>query len=315
MGSRGTRGSHVGYPTVSSSGSDAETEVILEPHTDKPVGRPSRHRRVAGVAAVVLILCGAIAVFTRGRDAGPPRFVPTYVPGAFSSDPSVWSFASAPGDRRATEYGHVGPDGRLDHWLQLRTAASFQEPIGEPDMTRDGRQLWFEGHPIGELRGFVDIDGCGMVWFWGTVGGDALVDALFAATCSDGFPTITPFEDMRVLCRENDEDQMWALSAPATNQPGYDFLRMEAFHNDCPVETSTGLVTGVERFKRIGGRRVAIWTNDGRAGATFRADDHTIVLTMYIDPDRGYDIDVEITRVLEGLRRVSTAEWRALEHG
>ena len=34
---------------------------------------------------------------------------------------------------------------------------------------------------------------------------------------------------------------------------------------------------------------------------------------MNINPALGYDIDVEITRVLKGIRRVSTDEWRALQ--
>lgn len=122
-------------------------EIPLEPLVVEPPRRRRRWRLV-GVATVALLASGAAALFTRGRDTSPPHLAPTYLPAAFSPDPTVWSFASEPGAEPTADYGHVGPDGRLDRWLQLQTSTGG-DPQYEMFEERDGRRLWIGGHARG----------------------------------------------------------------------------------------------------------------------------------------------------------------------
>ena len=275
--------------------------------TDTSSGRVAAVLLVAGSLLTALL---ALAIVHRDREHSPTFFVPTYVPDGFDSNEARWHITIGD-DSKRSDYGHIGPDDRLDRWLQLRTTNETID--GPPTEVLNGRSIWVHAHAPTEFRGVLDIPACSHVRYWSVgITADAILAALSNAHCADGYPVVDAFSSMRQLCVSTARASR-VLDVPTTDPTTDRRLLVEASVDDCPLETVTGLAYGVEHYEEIHGRHTEIWidADSGRAGATFRVNHRSIFATLAIDPN-GIDVGDEIVKIAAGLRRVDNAEWQRL---
>ena len=136
-----------------------------------------------------------------------------------------------------------------------------------------------------------------------------------SARCDLGYPIVDTPKSMQRLCLSSYGSTTWDLKVPLIGPTSYQELRITAQPDDCPIENASGLTYGVEHYASINGHRTELWVNQpGSAGAAFRADGHTILLYLVVDPDLniGIDVGIELDKIVAGLRRVDNDEWHQL---
>ncbi len=282
-------------------------------------------RRAPGmrVLAAQLVLLALLILAVRVSDARAervPRLVPSYAPAGFDLTTASWSDTmpeEPPGEEAGVRsYGHVGPDGRLDRWLQITAWPDGVFPPREPEVVRNGRRIWVVRGPA-ELQGMVEVPGCPAVAYRAALAdrpADAFFDALSRATCPGGIPAIEAFAGLQHLCTWRAGDRRFrseVMPTPpagdAPDAPG-GVLRVEVQHWTCPLVEVTGNTVGRERVVTIGGRTTVLWFSDQRLGSSAMQvrNGHRVMVDLWLPAgtDAGVDIEAELVRVVESLETV-----------